>query len=576
MSSTVADHITAALARHGVQHIFGQSLPTKVLLAAEQGGIRQVMYRTENAGGAMADGYARVSRRVGVVAAQNGPAATLLVPPLAEAFKASVPLLALVQEVPRSDRDRNAFQELDHEALFSSCAKWIRRLDEPGTIEADIARAFVCATSGRPGPVVLLLPKDVQLAEASEASIPAQAPGSYPLDRPRPGRDAIELAAQLLATAERPLVIAGGGVHGSGASEQLAALQEIASLPVAPTTMAKGAVDERHELSLGVVGSFMGLNSWTRSLRPLVSDADVILLVGTRTNENGTDAWRLLPETATYLQLDIDPAEVGRNYDSVRLVGDARAGLEDITDRLRAGDLSLRSARRAGLSRSIAEAHARDRRDAEGVTASSGVPIRPERVMAELDSMLDGDDIIVADASYSTIWAAAYLQSRRPGQRFLSPRGLAGLGWGLPMALGAKVANPHRRVICLTGDGAFAHTWQELETAVREALPVTVILLDNGILAYEKHAELHAFGEHTSAIGFAPVDHVAIARACGAAGTRVEDPDALGSALAGALDSDVATLVEVIADPAAHPPITAWDHSEALANAAYPAVQQHA
>ena len=356
-------------------------------------------------------------------------------------------------------------------------------------------------------------------------------------------------------------------MHGSGASEQLAALQEIASLPVATTTMGKGAVDEQHALSVGVVGSFMGLNSWTRSLRRLVTDADVILLVGTRTNENGTDGWRLLPKAATYLHLDIDPEEVGRNYDSVRLVGDARAGLEDIVERLRAGDLSLRRERRADLSRSIAQAHARDRHDAEGVTTSSSTPIRPERVMAELDSMLGADDIIVADASYSTMWAAAYLQSRRPGQRFLSPRGLAGLGWGLPMALGAKVASPHRRVICLTGDGAFAHTWQELETAVRESLPVTVIMLDNGILAYEKHAELHAFGEHTSAIGFAPVDHVAIARACGAGGTRVDDPDELRSTLAGALRSEVPSLIDVITDPAAYPPITAWDHSEALAGA---------
>jgi acetolactate synthase-1/2/3 large subunit len=561
---TVARQVAAALSRYGVEHIFGQSLPSELLLAAERQGIRQVFYRTENAGGAMADGYARVTRRVGVVAAQNGPAATLLVPPLAEALKASVPVIALVQEVPRADRDRNAFQEYDHEALFASCAKRIIRVDEPARVEDDVAAAFAAATSGRPGPVVLLFPRDVLGLDAVETPARGDGLGSFPLDRPRPARDAIERAAAALAFAERPVVIAGGGVHVSGASAALAALQEAASLPVATTTMGKGAVDEEHELSIGVVGSFMGVNSLTRSARPLIAGADVVLLVGTRTNENGTDAWRLLPRDATYLHLDLDAGEVGRNYDAVRLVGDARAGLEDLTERLRVLDSPRRRERRPAVVAEIAAARERDRLAARVVTASEQAPLRPELVVTTLAELLDPDAIMVADASYATIWAAAFMPSRRPGQRFLSPRGLAGLGWGLPMALGAQVAHPQRTVACLAGDGAFAHTWQELETAVREALGVTVILLNNGILGFQKHAELHTWGAHTSAVAFAPVDHVAIAAACGADAVRVETPATLRDTLAAALSSGAPTLVEVMTDPAAHPPITAWDDSEAL------------
>jgi acetolactate synthase I/II/III large subunit len=562
---TVAEQIAQALQRYGVAHIFGQSIPSALLLAAERLGIRQVMYRTENAGGAMADGYARTSHQVGVVAAQNGPAATLLVAPLAEAAKASIPVLALVQEVPRVNRGRNAFQELDHEALFTGVAKWIGRLDEPARIEADLTSAFRQATTGRPGPVVLLVDRDVLEAPALAQVSRSHGLGRYPLDRPRPERAALEAAAELLTDARRPLVIAGGGVHLSDATEALAALQDLASLPVATTTMGKGAVDETHPLSVGVVGSFMGANSFTASQRSMVTDADVILLVGTRTNENGTDGWRLYPDEATYVHLDLAPEEVGRNYESVRLVGDARSGLEELVEALGRRDLSRRTEARGEVVAQIAQGHLHDRLEAAAVTASEQAPIRPERVMAELDHLLDPDDIVVTDASYSTIWAAAYLRSRRAGQRFITPRGLAGLGWGLPMALGAKAAEPERTVVCLVGDGAFAHTWQELETAVREALPLTIILLNNGVLGFQQHAELHTWGAHTSAVEFRDVDHVAIARACGAIGLVVDDPDDLAPVLAEALAGEVATVVEVIIDPQAHPPITAWDDSPGLA-----------
>lgn len=555
----VAEILAAGLRRHEVDALFGQSLPSLLILAAERAGVRQVVYRTENAGGAMADGFARASGRVGVVAAQNGPAAALLVAPLAEALKASVPVVALVQDVPRPARERNAFQELDHHALFAACAKWVGRLDDPAQADRFLDLAFRHAVTGRPGPAVLLLPKDVLAEEAVADAGRRQSLGRFPLDRTRPDAAAVRAAARLLAEAADPLVIAGGGVHLSGAAQALAALQEEASLPVATTTMGKGAVDEEHPLSLGVAGAFMGARSLTRGVRPLIAEADVVLLVGSRTNENGTDGWRLLPEGATYLHLDVDGAEIGRNHEALRLAGDARLGLEDLLAELTTLDLSRRRERRGPLAARIAEAYARDRAAAAELTAADAAPIRPERLMAELDPLLSAETIVVADASFASIWSPAYLRSRAAGQRFLSPRGLAGLGWGFPMALGAKAANPDADVVCIAGDGGFAHCWQELETAVRERLPVTTIVLDNAVLAYQKQAELHAYGAHTTAVGIGPIDHVAIARACGAEATRVERPDQLAAALAAALASARPALIEVAVDPGALPPLTAWD-----------------
>ncbi|MGD0026649.1 MAG: thiamine pyrophosphate-binding protein, partial [Xanthobacteraceae bacterium] len=319
---TVAQTIAACLVRHGIRSVFSQSLPSAVALALEDLGVTQIAYRTENAGAAMADGFARVTGRAAVVTAQNGPAATLLVPGLAEALKASIPVIALVQEVNRPQADRNAFQEIDHFALFSGVAKWIRKPVEPSRVADYVDLAFATATGGRPGPVVLLLPADLLLEEVPAESSRGASLGAFPLDRFMPGADKLDEAADLLAKAKMPLVIAGGGVHLSGASRAVAELQEKARLPVLTTVMGKGAVDEGHPLSLGVAGYALGRLSPARHMRSLIQEADVILLVGTRTNQNGTDSWTAYPPKAKYIHIDVDASEIGRNYEALRLVGD--------------------------------------------------------------------------------------------------------------------------------------------------------------------------------------------------------------------------------------------------------------
>lgn len=561
MSYTVVDAIAAGLKRHGVTEIFGQSLPSAFFIAAEKAGIRQVMYRTENAGGAMADGYARASNRIGIVGAQNGPAASLLVPPMTEAMLCAVPMLAVVQDVPTPTRDRNAFQELDHHALYSGCSKWTRHITDLSRIDDYLDMGIVEATSGRPGPVVLLLPKDVMISDPLPAPFERKASyGRFPLDRPRPAREAVREAAQLIAQAESPIVIAGGGVQRSMAAETLAKLQERASLPVATTNMGKGSVDERHPLSVGVIGNVMGRRSSTAFQRPLLAGADVVLLVGNRTNENGTDGWTLVPPGAKVIHLDIDGTEIGRTYEALRLVGDARAGLEDLLEALD-GDELLRKRRgaRQALEMRIADARRNHIEELERLVDLDAPVIRPERLMREIDKRIDERTVLVADASYSTIWMNNYLTARKPGQQFIAPRGMAGLGWGFPMALGAKVARPNSEVICISGDGGFGHVWQELESAVRENLPLTAIVLNNSILGFQKHSELVQFGETTSAIAFNEVDHAAIARSCGAEGIRVERPEDIGPALDAAIGNGKVTLIEVITDSDAFPPITAWE-----------------
>ncbi|MCK1663539.1 acetolactate synthase catalytic subunit [Bradyrhizobium sp. 153] len=558
--ATVAQRIARALQRHGVNVIFGQSLPSAVILACEAMGIRQLAYRQENMGGAMADGFARVSGRIAVVAAQNGPAATLLVPPLAEAYKASVPVIALVQEVERNQSDRNAFQELDHLALFSSCAKWVRRVITADRIDDYVDAAFVAAGSGRAGPAVLLLPNDL-LRETAVAPTRERRSsiGEWPIDRSRPSDAEIHTAAVSIATAKAPVLIAGGGAASGAAAAALAKLQDRAHLPVFTTNMGKGAADETHPLSAGVLGALTGPRSLGKQTLPILQAADLIVLVGTRTNQNGTDSWRQLPAKARLIHIDVDPQEIGRNYEATRLVGDATATLEALCGALERLDLSLRRDMRADLENRIAAAWKCFEDGRSVFSGSNSTPIRPERVMHELQARLTPETIVVGDASYSSMWVVGQLRSRTAGQRFLTPRGLAGLGWGLPLAIGAKVARPSSPVVALVGDGGFAHSWAELETLVRSNVPLVVIVLNNGILGFQKDAETVKFGCYTSACHFSPVDHAAIARACGCGGTVVTVPGDLGKALDLALAEQRPWLIEVMTDPAAHPALSVFD-----------------
>lgn len=559
-------HVMAqALKRHGVEVIFGQSIPAALFLAAPHYGIRQIGYRTENAGAVMADAYARISHKVAVVTAQNGPAATLLVAGLAEAYKASVPIVAIVQDVARPFADKNAFQELDHLDLFKGVAKWIRRVADVNRIDDYVDMAFTAAASGRPGPAVLIAPIDmfVETAETRNDQRTA-ALGTFPLDRSGPDPDRVAEAAKLLASAERPLIIAGGGIHVSGAADELAELQERFSIPVATTVMGKGATDEGHPLSVGIVGYFMATRSRTKHLRELVTEADVIMLVGNRTNQNGTDGWSLFPKGAKYIHLDIDGQEIGRNYEALRLVGDAKLGLRALSSALDAEDGAKRKAARPALEKTIADGLAKGRRDAEEMETSNTSPIRPERLMRDLDSLLTPDHIVVSDASYSSIWIGNFLTSRKPGMRFLTPRGLAGLGWGLPYALGAKCARPDAPVFALVGDGGFAHVWSELETARRMGLNVVVAVLNNSILGYEKHAEKVIFNEYSDACDFTPVDHAAIARGAGCEGVRIDKAEDFLPALKAAFAANGTTVIDVLTDERAYPPITSFNDHSAL------------
>lgn len=553
-----SEALAVGLVRHGVKLTFAQCFPVGTQHVAPKYGLRQIGFRTENAGGAMADGYARVSRHIAVLAAQSGPAATLLVPPLVEAFKASVPILAIIAESSESEADRNAFQELDHFALFASCSKWTRRVNRPDRLDDYLDMAIVEATSGRPGPVVLIMPNDFLAQEAVLSKGRTAKLGHYPLDRAAPPRDRIMEAAAALTAARRPLIIAGGGVHSSDAAAEVVRLSELGAIPVATTNMGKGTIDERAPLSLGVFGNCMGHGSRAQHLHSYASEADLILLVGTRTNANGTSTWTLFPQDARFIHIDIDSLEVGRNYEAMRLVGDAKATLAALLDELTEKDFPNRTDNLQRIAKDTAEALAKSNAIIDEIGPGHQGSVRPEHLMRVLDPILRPGDIVCADASYSTNWVATFLTSKMTGARFLVPRGMAGLGWGLPMAMGAKLARPEANVFALVGDGGFAHCWSELEAARRLDIKVVTIVLNNRILGYQKHGEEWFSYHHSDAADLGPVDHAAIARACDCFGERVASPEEFGPALERAMKDPRPAVLDIITDEDARPPLNQY------------------
>jgi acetolactate synthase I/II/III large subunit len=562
--------LAALLAAHGVRHVFGvpggQTLALYDAILDHAPRLAHILVRDERTAAYAADGYARVTGRVGVCDATVGPGAAKLPSGLGEALGASVPVLALVSELPASlapHRYRGAAsQALDQAGLLAPVTKWLATVPDPAAMPALVGRAFREATTGRPGPVALLLPQDVldgaagpglatagQLAAGSAAAT-AQRFGQFPAFRPQPDPADVTSAAAALGSAARPFLLAGGGVLHSQAGPAVTALAERVSAAVATTLSGKGAMAENHPLSVGVAGS-MG----TAAAAAALAEADVVLLAGAKASGGATLGWTLPRSDQVVLQLDVDPSELGRAF-LVRaaLLGDARAGLTALAEAL--GPPSDAEPDRAPWRARLAELTGRWRAGRDAERASDAVPIAPQRVAGELERALGPQDILVCDASLASGWAGAYLEQRTAGRRVLTPRGLAGLGYAVPAAIGVASAGLPGRTVVLAGDGALGYAVGELATIAERRLAVTIIVLNNRSLGWIRWYRRITFGRGWEEDDFADVAFADVARGFGLRAERVTVPQQLAPALRAALAAGRPSLVDVVTD-AWQTPITA-------------------
>lgn len=557
MQGTAGRIVYETLKNYGVTCIFGMEDPIHVFHAVDRQATKIVTFHDERHGAIMAHGYAQATGRPGICAATFGPGASNLSTGLLEALKSSVPVIALVQDHALSVRGRNASSELDHEAALKPFVKAVLRINQPSQAADMVRQAFRLATAGRPGPIALLCPTDVIGAETTGDPYAEAIYTTMPALRPRASRTGLEEAARRLATAERPLIVAGGGSVLSGAGVEITALAERFAAPVATTMTGKGAISEQHPLAAGVLGtSTGGLYGSGKISNALLADADVVMVLGSRTGQICYSNWTLPQPSATLIHLDMDPTELGRNFPTaIPLLGDVRDSLRDLLAYAGEAGLSRRDPTNGGPMASLKEAWAAE---IAPVATSDRQPMRPERVMAEIGRAVGSSTLIVTDASYSTGWAMSQLVAPKAGRFMLSPRGTASIGWGLPAAIGAKLGDPSRQVICVTGDGGFGYVMNELETAARYAVDLLIVVFNNSTLGFQRHWEEHALGSYRDC-DFLDVDYSEVARALKCRGERVRDPAHLQAAIQRGLAIRGPYLIDAVIDPEASAPIMGFN-----------------
>jgi acetolactate synthase-1/2/3 large subunit len=555
MTATVehaGDLLVDLLVAHGVDTVFGlpggQTAAMYDAIDRRAGTIRHVGVRDERSSAYAADAYARLTGRVGVCDATAGPGSAKLPSGLGEALNSSIPVLAIVSELPQSTEARRyrgaTSQGMDQAALLAPVTKWlavVRRQEDLGPL---VRRAFREATTGRPGPVALIFPQDVLDEKVRLPELPpdqhAARFGSFPAIRAAPDPTDVAEVAELLTRAQRPLVVLGGGALLSGVADLVVPLAEAVGAAVATTFSGKGCIDEGHPLAVGVL-STMGTAAATRAAQ----EADLLLLVGTKAGSGTTLGWSLPGDGQLVAQIDVDPAELGRDFAVEAFVlADARAALTAIVAAVTADGWPAAgtSAWRARIAE-VAEEW-RTRRDAE--RTSDDTPICPQRVMGELQGLLEPTDVVVADASLASGWLGSYLEQAEVGRQLLFPRGLAGLGWAVPAALGAAVARPDARVFALMGDGALGYTVGELAALAQHRLNVTLIVLNNSSYGWIRWYRRIAFERGWEDEDFVATDYSAVGSAYGFATERVEKAGDLAGALARVAADPGPGLVEVV------------------------------
>lgn len=512
--------------------------------AIAQLGLKHTLINDERCGSFAADAWARVTGRPGICDGTLGPGAINLTTGLIESLNAGVPMVAIAGNSNRDHSFKNMTQESRQTEILAPAVKQLIRVERTHRIPEAVRRAYAIATSGRPGPVLLDVPEDVchgehafaedeLYAEADTLAIPAR--------RIRADAAAVARAAAMLAKAKRPVILAGGGVHLSGAQATLTAFAESQGIPVAHTLSGKGAIPCVHPLSLGLFGRY------SRIANDVIERADCLLVVGCKMGEIATKRYSLPPREIPLIHLEIVAEEIGRCVRTeLALWGDARAGIADLAAELSSTAKSQRSARQ-DYTEEVKSRMAKWRADVDPRLTSAERPINMARLCHELNRTLPEDAILVADGGFAAHWTGLLCDTKRAGRGFVPNRGFASIGYGLPGAMGAQLAAPDRPVVGITGDGGFNMVLGELETARRLGTAFTLIIVNNAASGYVKALQQALFGGRFQSSDLNELNYAEIAKAFGCHGIRVDDPDKLSAALReGMAERRLPTVIDVV------------------------------
>ena len=533
-----------AMQAYGVTHIF--FVPTMLLPAMaemEDMNIRRVVTHGEKAAAYMADGYARASRRPGICMAQNVGAANLAAG-LRDAYMACSPVIAITGGPDSESRYRHLYQEIEDFSMFEPVTKFNARIDRLNRLPDLLRQAFREATSGAPGPVHLETRGShgqVVEEEGDLELIVEERHKEFPAFRPEPELERVRDAAAALRQAQRPVIVAGGGVTASQAAQEVVELSEKVSIPVATSLNGKGTIADDHPLSVGVVGTY------SRSCaNRAVAEADLVFFIGSHTGSQVTNNWKIPRPGTAVIQLDISAADLGRNYsNTVSLLGDAKATLRKMIEALQPMEP------RTSWIRRVQQLVNEWRDQVAPLRDSDAVPMRPERLCKEITEFLPPNAVVVSDTGHSGIWSGTMIDLNKPGQRYIRCAG--SLGWAFPASLGVKCALPDTPVLCFTGDGGFYYHLAELETAVRFGINAVIVVNDNHSLNQETRLFDSAYGgQQRGRAGemwiFEDINLAKVAEAMGCFSVRVERPSDIQSVLERAFAANKPAVIDVVSD----------------------------
>jgi acetolactate synthase-1/2/3 large subunit len=537
-----AKAVWECLKRQGVRHVFGipggAAIPLYDALY-DEAEIQHVLMRHEQGAAHAADGYARASGKPGVCVTTSGPGATNLVTGILNAYMDSSPVIAISGQVSRSSIGTDAFQEADMLSIMLPITKHNFFVHSVEEVPRTIKLAFKIATTGRPGPVHIDIPKDVQQGTAN-LDLDRDPPYNKPI-KLDPTPSEILTAVEMLVHAKQPVIYAGGGVIWSGASEELVALAETLMAPVVTSLMGKGAIPEDHPLCLGMLGMHGRM-----AANLAVSECDLLFAVGVRFSDRATGDVRHFAPRAKIIHVDIDPVEIGKNVRvNHSIVADAGRTLRAILG-------ALRERVRKDRTSEWIERIQRMKRDFAPRMDYDEIPIKPQRAIKEIMEVLGPDGIVVTEVGQCQMWAAHFYQVKKP-RHFISSGGLGTMGFGFPAAIGAKVAKPDHVVVDIAGDGSFLMNSQELATVVVNGINVIACIFNNRYLGMVKQWQDLFYNKRRSQVylGDSP-DFAKLAEAYGAFGLKVTRPGEIVPALRETIESGRPAVIDILIDPDEH------------------------
>lgn len=536
-----AKALMTALEKEGVKEVFGLPGGANLPMYDEfsRCNIRHILTRHEQSAAHMADGFGRVSRKPGVCFATSGPGATNILTGIATAQADSAPMVAVTGQVPVAMIGRDAFQESDIIGMANPVVKYAFQPRDAKEIPEVVKKGFFIAETGRPGPVLIDIPKDVQTNEAEMVF-----PDEFKIRGYHPWADPdmvnVEKAINMLLSAEKPVILAGGGTIISSAFAELQALAELLMIPVVTTFKGKGAFPENHPLSLGPIGMHGHAEA-----NKIMTEADCVLAIGTRFSDRSVGTFEEFEKRLKIIHMDVDPAEIGKNQTtSVAVVGDVRASL-----RIMVKMLMQKAIKQTEENTWLKHVKETKQYWQENLKLHPG-EMGAAKILRKLRELLPHQSIVTTEVGQHQMWASLFFDVIQPGT-FFSSTGLGTMGWGFPAAIGAKVAKPDVAVVDIAGDGSFAMTENSLATAVLEDIPVIVFVLNNFTLGMVAQWQRTFYGRRMIGVDqgkYCP-DYVKLAESYGAQGIRAQSMDELDKAIKSALNSNVATVIDIPIDP---------------------------